>query len=158
MGTNLSAPPTAVMVESSNSRKAPVAWRETAHVLPILTTSGASPEVTAVWIRVWRSFQPMTSSVTSMPVSVLKASRMGVRASLSASTLEPWFEAQYVSDVEPPPEEDDPEQAVVVDTAARAAPRPQTPRNPRRGRVMIMVSSLKPCARRRSGHTAEALR
>ena len=60
----------------------------------MFSTSGPCPEVIAVWIRVWRSAQPMTSRDTSMPVSSVNFSRMGVSTSLSFSRLVPWFEAQ----------------------------------------------------------------
>lgn len=135
VATNLSAPPTAVIASSSSSRNAPVAWSETAQVLPMLTTSGASPEVMAVWMRVCRSFQPMTSRLTVMPVSSVKVSSSGVSASLSASILVPWFEAQYVSVFESPPDDDDPEQPEEAVMAARAAARLDAWTKPRRVRV-----------------------
>ena len=60
----------------------------------MLSTSGPCPEVIAVWMRVWRSAQPITSSDTSMPDSSVNFSRTGVSTSLSFSRLVPWFEAQ----------------------------------------------------------------
>lgn len=92
--TNLSLPPMAANSASPNSMKPPVACSETAQVLPMLRTSGPWPEVTAVWIRVCRSDQPMTSRLTLVPVLAVKASSTGVRTCLSLSTLVPWLLAQ----------------------------------------------------------------
>src|SRR5699024_1546567 len=64
----------------------------------MLSTSGPCPEVIAVWMRVWRSAQPITSSDTSMPDSSVNFSRRGVSTSLSFSRLVPWLEAPDVSD------------------------------------------------------------
>ena len=66
--TNLSLPPIASKAAESNGMNAPVDCSEAAQVLPVFNTSGAWPKVTAVWLRVWRSFQPMTSRFTLMPV------------------------------------------------------------------------------------------
>ncbi len=84
----------ACMAESSYGMKAPVAWREEAQVLPMLSTSGPEPEVIAVWIRVCRSFHPMTSRLTLMPVCCWNFCRTGVSTSLSLSRLVPWLLAQ----------------------------------------------------------------
>ena len=92
--TNLSDPPIAFISLSPNGRKAPVACRDAAQVLPMLSTSGPWPEVTAVWMRVCRSFQPITSSLTLMPVCLVKSFRTGVSTCLSLSRLVPWLLAQ----------------------------------------------------------------
>jgi hypothetical protein len=82
------------MAAPSKGRNASVACSEAAQVLPMLTTSGPCPEVVAVWIRVCRSFQPITSSLTLIPVSAVNFSRTGVSTSLSLSRLVPWLLAQ----------------------------------------------------------------
>src|SRR3954465_5774059 len=74
-------------------------------------------------MRVWRSFQPMTSSLTLTPVSLVNSSSTGVRTSLSFARLVPWLLAQYVS-VAPLDDDPDPEllqPATTSDTAAAIA-------------------------------------
>ena len=73
---------------------APVAWSEAAQVLPMLRTSGPELDVIAVWMRVCRSFQPITSRLTLMPVCWVNFARTGVRTSLSLSRDGAWLLAQ----------------------------------------------------------------
>src|SRR5690606_2507687 len=90
------------------------------------TTSGPCPLVTAVWIRVCSSFQPITSRSTLTPVCLVNSLRIGVSTSLSLSRLVPWLLAQYVIVADPPsappPAEPLPEHpASAIDTTAIAA-------------------------------------
>ena len=60
----------------------------------MFSTSGPWPLVTAVWMRVCRSFQPITSSLTLIPVCLVKSFRTGVSTCLSLARLVPWLLAQ----------------------------------------------------------------
>src|SRR5262245_24517021 len=73
----------------------------------MLSTSGPWPEVAAARMRLSRSAQPITSSLTVMPVCDLNLSSSGWSTCLSLSRLVPWLLAQYVSvtpALEPEPE------------------------------------------------------
>ena len=75
-------------------RKALVTCSEADQVLPMLRTSGPCPDVVAARTRFSRSFQPMTSSFTLMPVCLVKAFSSGV-STLTSSAMElPWSLAQ----------------------------------------------------------------
>lgn len=67
-------------------------------------------------MRFSRSAQGTTSSFTLIPVSFSNFFSSGVRIFLSASTLGPWLDAQYVrvfgDSLLPPPEEVPPPQPV----------------------------------------------
>ncbi len=63
-------------------------------MLPMFSTSGPWPEVVAVRMRLSRSDQGTTSSLTLMPVCFSNLSSSGWRTFLSTSMLAPWFDAQ----------------------------------------------------------------
>lgn len=71
-----------------------MAWREALQLLPMLSTSGPCPEVVAVRMRLSRSVQGTTSSLTLMPVCFWNLSSSGWSTFLSISMLAPWLEAQ----------------------------------------------------------------
>lgn len=71
-----------------------MAWREADQVLPMLSTSGPWPEEVAARIRLSRSDQGTTSSLTLMPVCFSNFFSSGVRVFLSAWTSGPWLLAQ----------------------------------------------------------------
>src|SRR6476620_10735299 len=94
--TNLSWPPRSVIAASSNSVNAPVDCNDEDQVLPMLTTSGPFPDVTADVIREYRSFHGTTSTVTSTPLAALNFSSSGARIAASSSRLAAWLVAHQV--------------------------------------------------------------
>src|SRR6476646_1221872 len=131
--TNRDSPPSSVMAASSNSVNAPVACNEDDQVLPMLTTSGPFPEVTADVIREYRSFHGTTSTVTLTPLAALNFSSSGFRMAASSSRLAAWLVAHQVisllSELAAPalepellePDEPHAVRAVAARTAAAAA-------------------------------------
>src|SRR5262245_37140359 len=116
-----SLPPIADIVLSSNGRNAPVACNEADQVLPMFNTSGPWPEVVAARIRLYRSGQPITSSLTVIPVCCLNLSSSGCSTCLSWSRLVPWLLAQYVSVVPAAePESEELPQAAAKDASSTA--------------------------------------
>ena len=76
---NLLSPPTWLIVLVLNGRNAPVACSDADQVFPMFTTSGPWPDVVAARMRLSRSAQPTTWSLTVMPVCCLNLFSSGWR-------------------------------------------------------------------------------
>lgn len=94
-------------------------------MLPMLRTSGPWPEAVAARIRLSKSDQGTTSSLTLMPVCSSNFFSSGPRAAWSAARSGPWLEAQYVSSsgavLVPPPLSAVPPPQAVAAAASRQA-------------------------------------